>query len=261
MLKWAGGKRWLVRSDDFVIPDKIGAYFEPFLGGGSVFFYLQPEFGVVSDKNPELINFYEIVRDYPLKMKEEIERHQTLHNKEHYYRIRELEPQCVLERAARFLYLNRACWNGLYRVNRKGRFNVPIGTKQKIAFESDDFEVVSKLLKQIELRCADFEEVISEASENDFVFVDPPYTVKHNLNGFIKYNDEMFSWQDQERLQRSVERAANRGCYVTVTNADHDSVKSLYTNANYRQISRASIIAGPKHKRMEITEAIYTYNH
>ena len=175
--------------------------------------------------------------------------------------MRELEPQCMIERAARFLYLNRACWNGLYRVNRKGRFNVPIGTKQKVAFESDDFEGVSRLLKKMELRCADFEEVVDKASYKDFVFVDPPYTVKHNLNGFIKYNDEMFSWQDQERLLRSVERAANRGCYVTVTNADHDSVKSLYKNANYKQIPRASIIAGPTDKRVKITEAMFTYNH
>lgn len=261
MLKWAGGKRWLVRSNDFVIPKKIGSYYEPFLGGGSVFFYLQPDFGVVSDKNPELINFYETVRDYPLKLKGNIERHQALHSNDHYYKTRALEPQCMIERAARFLYLNRTCWNGLYRVNRKGQFNVPIGTKQKVAFESDDYEGVSNVLKQIELRCSDFENVIDEASENDFVFVDPPYTVKHNLNGFVKYNDEMFSWQDQERLLRSVERAANRGCLVTVTNADHESVKSLYKNANYKQISRASIIAGPKQNRVSITEAIFTYNH
>ena len=248
-------------TEDFAIPETMGSYYEPFLGGGSVFFYLQPDYGVISDKNPELINFYEIVRDYPHKMKLGIQCHQTHHSKNYYYEIRDREPQCMIERAVRFLYLNRACWNGLYRVNRNGRFNVPIGTKQKVMFENDDFEGAARVLKKVNLRCADFEEVIDEACESDFVFIDPPYTVKHNLNGFVKYNDKIFSWCDQERLLNSVERAANRGCHVTVTNADNECIRILYRNANYKQISRVSTIAGIRYKRAVITEAIFTYNH
>ena len=190
-------------------------------------------------KVTELINLYRIVRDYPQIMKEEMERHQILHNKEHYYEVRDLEPKCEIERAVRFLYLNRACWNGLYRINRKGRFNVPIGTKQKVIFDCDDFDGTAKALKNINLRCSDFEEAINEAKKNDFIFVDPPYTVKHNFNGFIRYNEEVFSWEDQERLYGALKRAANRGCFITVTNADHESVKKLgvYTLLTSKGIS------------------------
>ena len=109
MLKWAGGKRWLLRSGSFLLPKEYGSYYEPFLGGGAVFFYLQPDDGLISDKNAELINLYEIVRDYPDKIKRKIERHQLLHSKEHYYKVRNSEPRSAIERAARFLYLNRAC--------------------------------------------------------------------------------------------------------------------------------------------------------
>ena len=260
LLKWAGGKRWLAQSVNLLIPKKYGSYYEPFLGGGAIFFYLQPSRGLISDKNAELINLYEIVRDYPLKIKEEMEWHQLLHSKEHYYKVRSMEPKCKIERAVRFLYLNRTCWNGLYRVNREGRFNVPIGTKQKVVFDYDDFVRMSRILKNIDLRCSDFEDVIDKAKKNDFIFVDPPYTVKHNFNGFIQYNEKIFSWLDQERLHRALERAANKGCFIIVTNADCESVRDLYKNANYQQVSRKSVIAGAGHKRGIVTEAIFTFN-
>ncbi|MCY4379407.1 MAG: Dam family site-specific DNA-(adenine-N6)-methyltransferase [Candidatus Dadabacteria bacterium] len=260
LLKWPGGKRWLAQSVSLLLPKKYRSYYEPFLGSGAVFFYLQPNSGLISDKNAELINLYEIVRDYPHKIRKKIEKHQLLHSKEHYYKVRSMEPKCMIERAVRFLYLNRTCWNGLYRVNRKGHFNVPVGTKQKVVFDYDDFVTMSKRLKNIGLRCSDFEDVIDEAKENDFIFVDPPYTVKHNFNGFIQYNEKIFSWQDQERLHGALERAANRGCFIIVTNADCESVRDLYKNANYRQVSRKSVIAGVGHKRGIVTEAIFTFN-
>lgn len=260
LLKWPGGKRWLAQSVSLLLPKKYRSYYEPFLGSGAVFFYLQPNGGLISDKNAELINLYEIVRDYPHKIRKKMEKHQLLHSKEHYYKVRSMEPKCMIERAVRFLYLNRTCWNGLYRVNRKGHFNVPVGTKQKVVFGYDDFVTMSKRLKNIGLRCSDFEDVIDEAKENDFIFVDPPYTVKHNFNGFIQYNEKIFSWQDQERLHGALERAANRGCFIIVTNADCESVRDLYKNANYRQVSRKSVIAGVGHKRGIVTEAIFTFN-
>lgn len=260
LLKWPGGKRWLMRSGQLLIPKRYRSYYEPFLGGGAIFFYLQPTNGLISDKNAELINLYRVVRDYPNKIKKKMEQHQLLHCKEHYYEVRNLEPKCTIDRAARFLYLNRACWNGLYRVNSKGRFNVPIGTKQKIVFDYDDFARMSRVLKNVSLRCSDFESVIDKAQKNDFIFADPPYTVKHNLNGFIRYNEDIFSWQDQERLFSALERAANRGCFIAVTNADHENVRDLYKNATYQQVSRSSVIAGVGGKRGIVTEAIFTFN-
>src|SRR5690606_33757078 len=116
------------------------------------------------------------------------------------------------------------CWNGLYRVNREGIFNVPIGTKTNVLMESDDFLRVSEILKRAELRSCDFEDTLNRCGHGDFVFVDPPYTVKHNNNGFVKYNEEIFSWQDQLRLSAVVRRAAERGAAIVVTNADHASV-------------------------------------
>jgi DNA adenine methylase len=260
LLKWAGGERWLVRSHDLLIPARYGSYFEPFVGGGAVFFFLRPRTGVICDTNTELVNLYRVVRDHPETMRMELQRHQALHSKQHYYAMRAHDPECEIERAVRFLYLNRACWNGLYRVNQAGRFNVPIGTKQNILFEEDDFESASDALKMVDIKCSDFENVIDSAQAGDFIFVDPPYTVKHNFNGFLRYNERIFSWGDQERLYEALERAAARGCLITVTNADHESVRELYAKAFYRQVSRPSMIASLQHGRGAVTEAIFTFN-
>lgn len=260
-LKWAGGKRWLTRTVKHFEPPSFNRYIEPFLGGGSVFFFLTPESGIINDRNKDLMNMYRVLRDEPLGLREMIVWHQSKHSHEHYYTVRSKEPVDKLERAARFLYLNRACWNGLYRVNSLGRFNVPKGTKDKVFFESDDYATVSKLLKRMKLRSTDFEKIIDLATEGDFVFIDPPYTVKHNLNSFVKYNEKIFSWEDQERLAASVKRAIARGCKVAVTNADNESVRELYDFARYRQLLRASVIAGDAAKRAMTTEALFTCNY
>ena len=260
LLKWPGGKRWLLKTGILKFPSSYESYFEPFLGGGSVFFHLQPRKGTISDKNAELINLYENIREFPQRMETEIQRHQELHDRKHYYDVRSVEPTCKFERAVRFLYLNRACWNGLYRVNRKGQFNVPIGTKQKILFENDDFSKIADILKNVQLQCADFESVIDKAESNDFIFVDPPYATKNSVNGFVQYNDEMFTWGDQERLYSSIERAADRGCSIIVTNADHECVKNLYRLAKYHQTRRSCVLAGLGYKRGVVSEAIFTFN-
>lgn len=160
-------------------------------------------------------------------------------------------------RAAQFIYLNRTCWNGLYRVNLEGKFNVPIGTKQNVILETDDFEATSRLLVGAELVCGDFEKVISRAGENDFVFVDPPYTVKHNYNGFIKYNESIFSWDDQVRLRDSVKTASNRGAKVLVTNACHESIRDIYEDiGELIVLDRASVIAGKSTARGRYEEMV-----
>ncbi len=260
-LKWAGGKRWLIHTFENFAPSEFNQYFEPFLGGGSVFFSIAPVEGIINDRNKELMNMYRVLRDQPLELKGLIQWHQSKHSHEHYYRIRADSPKCKLKRAARFLYLNRACWNGLYRVNRFGHFNVPKGTKEKVFFESDDFVEASKILKKIKLRSTDFEKIIDRASEGDFIFINPPYIAKHYNNGFLRYNEKIFSWKDQERLANSVQRAVERGCKVAVTNADHESVKALYCFANYYPLSRKSVMAGNPSKRGNTTEALFTSNY
>ena len=259
-IKWAGGKRWLVRAGNIPTPSDYRAYFEPFLGGASLFFSLGPNAGTISDKNEELIHLYRALRVYPRQLYRRLKQHQERHNGAYYYTVRGRTPTDAVERAARFLYLNRACWNGLYRVNKCGRFNVPKGSRDKIVFDSDDFVALACALRRVRICCSDFEDVVGEAGLGDFVFADPPYTVKHSNNGFLRYNEDLFSWEDQERLSDVLHRAASRGCFVTVTNADHDSVRRLYRKAEYKRIGRVSRMAGDIRMRGKVTEALFTFN-
>lgn len=259
-IKWAGGKRWLVADASFELPKFSGKYIEPFLGGGAVFFHLQPGTAILSDINPKLIDTYQAIRDDWQKVERELRRLQRLHCKEFYYAERARQRKAPHTRAAQFLYLNRTCWNGLYRENLKGQFNVPIGTKTKIIFEDEDFAEVSKTLSSAELLCVDFEETISQAQEGDLLFVDPPYTTAHNMNGFIKYNQKMFSWDDQCRLKEAIQAAVARGAKVVLTNADHESIHSLYQGMSERRsVARASVISGNSAHRKATTEALYIF--
>ena len=260
-LKWAGGKRWLATSSDLELPKSYARYIEPFLGSGAIFFRLQPASALLSDLNAELIELYTVVRDDPKGLLCALEVHHKKHDKDYYYSIRASRPDTCLGRAARTLYLNRTCWNGLYRVNLRGEFNVPIGTKTQVLFDGETFENASEALCRAEIRCSDFQDVLEEASEGDFVFVDPPYTVQHNLNGFLKYNEHIFSWTDQIRLCDAVKAASARGAAILITNADHESVRALYRGVcDYRPVSRASVLAGKAQHRGKTTEALFAVN-
>ncbi len=257
-LKWAGGKRWLANSSAFSVPTFEGRYIEPFLGSGSIFFSLQPKRSILSDLNDELISTYGSLRDEYERVLHYLKAHARKHSRPYYYEVRdEFKPQAPASKAARFLYLNRTCWNGLYRVNLKGRFNVPKGTKSKVILETDDFASVSKALKGAKLLCSDFEAVIDKAGEGDFIYADPPYTVRHNMNGFIKYNEVLFSWEDQRRLSSALLRASDRGAKFLLSNANHESIRDLYAHAaSMKTISRASIISGDRDARGTTTELL-----
>lgn len=258
-IKWAGGKRWLAESAAFRIPHFDGRYIEPFLGGGAVFFDLLPQKALLSDLNPKLIEVYQAVCDDWVKVDAELRRLQRLHSKEFYYEERGRKRLTPHTRAAQFLYLNRTCWNGLYRENTRGEFNVPIGTKTKVIFDGEDFESISAILKNAELMACDFEETVRRARMGDLIFADPPYTVAHNLNGFVKYNQNIFSWEDQVRLRDCLVSAASRGAKVVVTNADHHTVRELYREtASYHSVERHSVIAGASRDRRPTSEAIFT---
>ncbi len=260
-LKWAGGKRWFADRWLHLIPETFERYIEPFVGSGAMYFALLPENAILSDLNADLINAYQAVRDDPAGIERLLQSHDKKHSKDHYYVTRSKKPKEVVDRAAWLIYLNRTCWNGLYRVNKRNEFNVPMGTKTRAVLPTDDFPSVSMALKHTELLAQDFEETIDIAEEGDFVFVDPPYTVKHNLNGFIKYNDRIFSWTDQVRLRDAVVRAAARGAMVLVTNANHHSIREIYEDVGEHTIlKRASILAASSANRSEVEEiAIRTW--
>lgn len=257
ILKWAGGKRWLF-DDNFIgrIPS-YKRYIEPFLGGGAGFFALQPSKSILSDVNPDLINLYEVVRDRPKRLQDLMECHQACHSREYYYDVRDYKPRGRIQAAARMLYLNRACYNGLYRLNKRGEFNVPIGTKTLVSLPSDNFKEMSNILSRAILRVSDFASTIEMASEGDLVFVDPPYTVKHNMNGFVKYNENIFSWSDQERLRDCVADGIDRGVQFILTNANHPSVRTLYKGiGTHSIIERHSVISGKANGRSQISELL-----
>ncbi len=254
-LKWAGGKRWLVSRGYLSIPNYAGKYIEPFLGGAAVFFYHTPTSSLLSDANAALVEVYIQLRDNWEVVWDNLCLHQRLHCKRHYYRERQLFRMTAAERAAQFLYLNRSCWNGLYRVNKKGEFNVPIGTKTSIIFPDDDFASISKALRNATILASDFEPIIERATEGDFIFADPPYTVAHNNNGFVKYNENIFSWSDQIRLRDSCRRAVERGAIVYVTNANHRTIVELYKGfGEVEEIKRESVIGGGPEYRGPVSE-------
>lgn len=256
-LKWAGGKRWLVSSYPELFPQNYNRYLEPFLGSGAVYFYMRPEKAMLGDANADLINTYSEIRDNWQAIHKALKKYHASHNKDFYYEIRAKNFRSPIQKAAQFIYLNRTCWNGLYRVNLNGDFNVPIGTKKNVLLESDDFFAISQQLQRANLLATDFEEIIDNAKCEDFLFVDPPYTVKHNLNGFVKYNDQLFSWDDQIRLRDSVVKAVTRGVKVLLTNADHASIHELYDGVGEMiSLDRLSVISGDAKARGRYSELI-----
>lgn len=250
-IRWPGGKRWLVSRYPGLIPAPVqGTYFEPFLGSAAMFASVQPRRSVLGDLNPELIATFAAVRDDPKGLEELLTQHHSQHNESHYYSLRAKLSGTDTEMAARFLYLNRTCFNGIYRVNQNGQFNVPIGSRNKVYRSEDDFAAWSSSLHECELILGDFEDIVKMASPGDLIYADPPYTVRHNLNAFRKYNESLFSWKDQERLARILTKAARRGVRVVVSNANHETVRDLYPDIFFRhEITRNSSIAASSEKR------------
>lgn len=230
---------------------------EPFVGGAAVFFHLQPRRAWLNDINDELVNTYEQLKNDWIPVHKLLQEYHLEHTKSFYYAMRDTLPQGGVERAARFIYLNRTCFNGIYRVNLDGRFNVPKGSKSAVVMPEDNFAAIANALRRVRLTSLDFEPVIDECGSCDLLFVDPPYTVLHNFNGFVKYNENLFSWADQVRLRDALFRARHRGAKVIVSNADHESVRQLYSESRYvHRIERPSVIAASAEKRKRTTELL-----
>lgn len=260
-LKWAGGKRWLTEQSQGGVSSLgpiRGTYYEVFLGSGAMFFHLAPKKAVLNDINSELINTYKVIKSFPDEVACLLKRYHAQHSKEFYYKTRARRPADSVQAAVRFLYLNRTCWNGLYRVNLKGEFNVPIGTKANVVMPTDNFTVVAERLRSTSLYSKDFAAILAKAGDGDVVFADPPYTVNHNLNGFLKYNEQLFSWSDQERLHDASLAAIERGARVYISNADHSSIRKLYKEKAFQlqPVERYSSLSGSNAGRKLITELV-----
>ena len=254
-LKWTGGKRWLAAEVDELLPEEYGRYIEPFVGGGAVYFYLRAWPATLSDINAELINTYRQIRD---NVDDVIDRLRGMRIDESTFLIvRNSRPRKPVTSAVRFLYLNRTAFNGIYRVNREGDFNVPYGCKPNtVLCDEDLLRAASRALQNRKLVSCDFESAVNSAVKGDVVYADPPYTTKHDNNGFRRYNEEIFSWEDQVRLASCCKRAAKRGVRVIVSNANHKPLIDLYSGFESRTIKRASLISGSSDGRGTVTECL-----
>ncbi len=225
-VKWAGGKRALIPDIAKHLPERIGNYWEPFIGGGAVFFTFADRMdrAILSDRNEELVIAYQIVKDNVDDLIEALRAHERGHKDDRYYlRVRAQEPTDALAIAARFIYLNKTCFNGLYRVNKQGKFNVPKGRyKNPDICNPEKLRAASKVLAKATIRLGDFEKVVRPGPE-DFIYCDPPYD-----DCFTGYQPGGFTGDDQERLRNSVNTWADAGAAVLLSNSDTPLIRRLY---------------------------------
>jgi DNA adenine methylase len=256
LLKWPGGKRQLLPHIARLVPHRFERYFEPFLGGGAVFFAIRPHQAFLSDSDAELINCYIQVRDETERV---IARLSALRNTEmDYYRVRASRPRTAVGQATRTIYLATLSFNGIHRKNTKGDFNVPYGHKRELRpCDRPRIRATARALRAAHLSYGDFASAITDAKRGDVVYLDPPYTVAHGHNGFLKYNAKIFSWSDQLRLAAVADELASRGCKVIVSNADHVSIRRLYRGFTMLRVARASRIAASVEFRRSITECLF----
>lgn len=256
-LRWAGGKRWLIKHLGELLPKHgFNGYHEPFLGGGSVFFHLRPASAHLSDLNKDLINTYIEVKENVKQVVLELSKFEN--TEKCYYRVRQEIYDDRAKSAAQFIYLNQTSFNGIYRVNQNGVYNVPFGYRKKNFYEPELLRVISKTLSTVTLRHADFTESIQNIKENDLVFLDPPYTVTHNNNGFIKYNKKLFDLDSQYLLSNYIDQIKEKGAYYILTNAAHHQIEEIFTKGNDKilQLDRASSIGGRNAKRGNYAELL-----
>ena len=232
ILKWAGGKTQLITQLLPHVPERFGTYIEPFFGGGALFFTLQPERAIISDSNPELVNLYRQVATAVDSVVDCLKRYRN--TREDYYAVRAQNWQELFpaEAAARMIYLNRTCFNGLYRVNRKGDFNVPYGRYPNPRIcDEENLRAASELLKRADILCGDFAKVLDEcAKPGDFVFLDPPYLPVGKWGDFKRYTKEQFYEADHRRLADATARLMERGIWSVLTNSNHPLVRDLYAD-------------------------------
>jgi len=265
-LKWVGGKQQLLSQLSVYFPKNFSGYIEPFVGGGAVFFYLWnsgkiKNRNILFDVNNDLICTYKAVRDNVEDLIELLKQHQKRHNKKYYYMIRELDRKnttlTLVEKAARTIYLNRTCYNGLYRVNRNGQFNVPVGSYKdpKILYEGI-LRASSKALQNVTLKVLDFREVLSFAKKGDFLYLDPPYDPLSKTANFTSYSVNNFTDEDQKDLADVFEQLTERGCYCMLSNSYTDFILDLYKKYRIKKIQARRAVNSDGNGRGVVPEAL-----
>ena len=269
-VKWAGGKRSIIDKLIKLVPEDFNTYYEPFIGGGAMLFELQPKKAVINDYNKELINVYECIKDENKfsNMCSELNKHEMNHSEEYYYQIRNLDKDkkkfnrlVDYKRAARTIYLNKACFNGLYRVNSKNEFNVPYGKKNKVnTYDGSNLGIIHCLLNlfDIKILSTDFEEAVKDAKKGDFIYFDPPYD--SDTSAFNSYTENGFDKEEQRRLAKVFKELDKRGCYVMLSNYNTVLIKELYKDYNFNYITAQRNI-GAKAKDRKIVEEVIITNY
>jgi DNA adenine methylase len=245
IIKWVGGKSSSIHKIKELMPAEYNHYYEPFFGGGSVLLNLIEGPATVSDINPELINVYRQINLNPEEVIAALENIDYIHNtssdpKKYYYTVREYFNARLgsnsIEQAARFIYLNKHCFNGLYRVNSKGQFNVPFNGKVSGAsFDPDNIRKVSDRLHTVDLLCCDFADTVKDAAAGDLIYFDPPYAPL-TPTSFVDYTKEGFSYEDHVRLAELFKELTDRGVYCMLANHDTELIRELYKDYNITEI-------------------------
>ena len=267
-VKWAGGKRQILDELKKHIPENFDTYYEPFIGGGALLFELSPNKAVINDSNKELMNVYTCIKDEEKfrKMCTELNRYETLHSEEFYLEIRNKDRDKIkfnkmpdYKRAARTIYLNKACFNGLYRVNSKNEFNVPFNKKTKVnTYDGQNLSIIHSYLNfnQVEVLCVDFEDALKNAKKGDFVYLDPPYD--SDTQTFNSYTEDGFGKEEQRRLANVFKDLDKRGVYVMLSNHNTILVNELYKDFNINVIEAKRNINANGKKRGKVEELIIT---
>ena len=267
-VKWAGGKRQILDKLKEHLPEEYDTYYEPFVGGGALLLDLLPEKAVINDSNYELMNVYACIQneDKLKKMTKELDSYETKHSEEFYFEIRNKDKDKLkfgkmadYKRAARTIYINKACFNGLYRVNSKNEFNVPFNKKEKVnTYEGSNIEAIHYYLnyRNVTLKSCDFEEAVKDAKKGDFIYFDPPYD--SDTETFNSYTKDGFGKEEQVRLARVYKELSDKGCYVMLSNHNTKLINELYGDFNIHVIEAKRNINANGKKRGKVEEVIIT---
>jgi DNA adenine methylase len=266
-LKWAGGKRQLLPAIKEYLPVNFTEYYEPFIGAGAVLFSLQPKKSTINDTNSELVNCYQVIKDRPEELLKLCQKHQENNSKEYYYQLREQDRQddfhrrTSVERAARIIYLNKTCFNGLFRVNHSGQFNVPYGKyKNPVIAYPAVIRAISAYLNQAQVHIlnGDFEQAVSKAKNGAFIYFDPPYHPLSDTSSFTGYSMNGFGEQEQIRLKEVCDELTKRNCQVLASNSAAPLIKSLYNDPRYKlvEVKATRAINAVASKRGRINELL-----
>jgi len=261
IVKWVGGKRQLMLELQKNMPENYNRYFEPFIGGGALFFYLQPDNAYISDMNEELINLYQVVRDNVEELITDLQKHNI--SKEYFMDIRNMDRTeeyknwSDIQKASRFIYLNRTCFNGMYRVNSQGQFNVPFGHyKNPRIVDENNLINCSNLFQRTEIKHADFSEILKKVKKGDFVYFDPPYVPLNETSSFTSYTKDGFDLDMQLNLRDVCDELDSMGVKFLLSNSDTQFVNELYENYNIKKVFASRQINANADGRGKITEVL-----